>query len=93
MILRTIKRGLKEGTWKLRKDPLKVEAKSKFQVKKIEAETAIAKAYLTEDVTSSEIAKMLGVTRQRAQQVIWEGVKYFMAQGWLRQKKSVGNRG
>jgi DNA-directed RNA polymerase specialized sigma subunit len=90
--LRAIKRGVKEGTWSLRRDTVKVSAKTKFQVGRMESATAIAKAYLTEDVTSGEIAKMLGVTRQRGQQIINEGVKYFLESGWLREKRS-GRRG
>lgn len=87
MKLRALKRGLNNGSYRWIKMEAPVEAESQFQKERMTTAVMIAKAYLNDGVDSSEIAKMLGVTRQRSQQIIQVGVAYMLEHGWIKARK------
>lgn len=87
MGLRNLKSGLNYGSYRwVRKDG-QIVAKSEFQRKRVAEAVKIARAYLTEDVNSTQIAKMLGVTRMRVQQILTTGTRYMLDNGWILEVK------
>lgn len=84
--IRTLRRKLKAGefVW-CEHGPIQV--RTKFQKKRITEATKIAKAYLDKDITTDEIAKMLGVFRQVAERTIRLGMRYMLDEGWIKQKR------
>ena len=60
-----------------------VEARSEFQQRRLTKAVKQALIYLQNDFSVEEMAKLLEVTKQRAQQVLKLGVNYMQQHGWL----------
>ena len=60
-----------------------VEAKTKFQVKKLTEAVSLSRMYLSGTMTAGELGHSLGVTSERVSQIVRLGIIYMREAGWL----------
>jgi hypothetical protein len=83
MTLRQTWRAVHSGDWVLEPEG-EIKAPSKFQKERITKAVTAARVYLEGSVKAKQIAKTLGVTDERAAQVLRLGIKTLRDLGWLR---------
>jgi hypothetical protein len=82
MNLRHYRSAIADGTWVLA--PGEVAARTRFQQKRLTAAVTVARVYLNGEFDTSQIAGTLGVTPERAAQMVRLGISYMREAGWLR---------
>lgn len=81
MILRQMKRAVRNGAWVL--EPAgKVEARSEFQRGRLTEAVTAARLYLQAETTTG-MGQALGRTSERAAQIVRLGINYMTSVGWL----------
>lgn len=83
MDIRQMRNAVRAGSWTL--DPEgQVTARTEFQKGRLTAAVTTARLYLGGDFTMEQIGTTLGVTAERAAQVVRLGINYMKTAGWLR---------
>ena len=62
----------------------KVAASTEFQRQRLTEAVSAARFYLGSDSTVGKLARSLGMTGERAAQIIRLGIKYMVTVGWLK---------
>src|SRR5438045_2179813 len=79
-----MRRSIQSGAWILEVPDGAIEARTQFQRERLTKAVTAARLYLGGDVLARQIGGTLGVTEERASQVVRTGISFMQRAGWLR---------
>jgi hypothetical protein len=79
-----MKRAVNRGEWVLAEEPGQIDAASEFQRKRLTKAVTAARVYLRGGILAKPMGQALGVTEERASQIVRLGIQYLLEAGWLR---------
>jgi hypothetical protein len=83
MTLRQTRNAVRSGRWVLAEGP-PIGAPTEFQRQRLQEAASAARLYLGKDVTVREMGTALGVSPERAAQLVRLGLTVLRQAGWLR---------